>query len=69
MVEPTLEYIVMMEFSDVAVYLHKAPVDFRKAINGLSVIVDNAMDHNIFEAGLFVFFNKKCDKIKILYWD
>jgi transposase len=69
MVEPTLEYIVMMEFSDVAVYLHKAPVDFRKAINGLSVIVDNAMDHNIFEAGLFVFCNKKRDKIKILYWD
>jgi len=69
MVKPTLEFAVMMEFSDVTVYLHKAPVDFRKAINGLSAIVDSAMDYNIFETGLFVFCNKKRDKIKILYWD
>jgi transposase len=31
----------MMDFSDVPIYLHRAPVDFRKAINGLSIIVDN----------------------------
>ena len=43
MVEPTIELTVMMEFSDVPIYLHRCPVDFRKAINGLSQIVNNAM--------------------------
>ena len=59
----------MMTLADVPVYLHRAPVDFRKAINGLSIIVDNAMEHSPFDPGLFVFCNKRRDKLKILYWD
>ncbi len=57
-------------FVDVsAVYLHRDPVDFRKSINGLSVIVESEMALSPLSGALFVFCNKKRDKLKLLYWD
>lgn len=52
-----------------AIYLHRDPVDFRKSINGLSVIVEQAMALSPFDPGIFVFCNKARDKVKVLYWD
>ena len=52
-----------------AVYLHREPVDFRQSINGLSVIVEGAMGLAPFSGALFVFCNRRRDKLKILYWD
>ena len=54
---------------DVKVYLHREPVDFRKAINGLSVIVQDEMALSPFSRALFVFCNKKRNQLKVLYWD
>lgn len=54
---------------DTKVYLHREPVDFRKAINGLSVIVQDEMALSPFDAALFVFCNKKRTQLKVLYWD
>ena len=57
-------------FTDVgAVYLHREPVDFRKSINGLSIIVEQSMALSLFDSSLFVFCNKQRDKLKVLYWD
>lgn len=51
------------------VYLCIAPVDFRKSIAGLSLIVEQSLQLNPFETALFVFVNSRRDKIKILYWE
>jgi len=51
------------------VYLCVAPVDFRKSIDGLSLLVEQQLNLNPFESVLFVFINRRRDKIKILYWE
>jgi len=59
----------MIQWSSASIYLHREPVDFRKAINGLSLIVEQAMSLSPFDPALFVFCNKRRDKLKVLYWD
>ena len=51
------------------VYLALGSTDMRKAINGLSGLVEQAMDLNPFSGDLFVFCNRRQNIIKILYWD
>ena len=51
------------------VFLALGSTDMRKAINGLSVLVEQAMDFNPFSGDLFVFCNRRQNIIKILYWD
>ena len=54
---------------DVAVFLCRKPVDMRKSINGLSILVEQELDLDPFTASLFVFCNRKRDKIKVLYFE
>jgi transposase len=51
------------------VYLHREPVDFRKSINGLAIIVEQQLSLQVTDGSVFVFCNKGRDKLKILYWD
>ena len=51
------------------IYLHRDPVDFRKSINGLSGIVEAEMALSPYSQAIFVFCNKRRDKLKILHWD
>lgn len=60
---------MMRPAAEVAVSLCREPVDFRKSINGLSALVEEELALDPFSAQLFVFVNRRRDKIKILYWE
>lgn len=53
---------------DLKVYLHREPVDFRMGIGGLSILVEQAMHLNPMGRALYVFGNRRRDRIKILAW-
>lgn len=53
----------------VRVFLSRDPVDFRKAHDGLVTIVREQLRDDPFGGDLFVFFNRRRDRIKILVWD
>lgn len=59
----------MIQWTDVPIYAHRTPVDFRKSINGLLMIGQSDMAPSPFSESLFVFGSASRDKIKILYWD
>jgi len=51
------------------VYLACGSTDLRKSIDGLAVLVKEAFDLDPFSQCLFVFCNRKRDKLKILQWE
>jgi len=51
------------------VYLAIGVTDLRKSIDGLAILVTESFNLDPFSRSLFVFCNRKRDKIKILEWD
>ena len=51
------------------VYVYTGPVDMRKSIDGLSILVEESLNLSPFESALFVFCNRNRDKIKCLLWE
>lgn len=55
--------------STTRVYLALGATDMRKAIDGLSILVEGSMDLDPFSGHLFVFCNRSRTNLKILYWE
>jgi len=50
------------------VYIAAEPLDFRRQIDGLALAVQETLALDPFSAHLFVFRNRRADKLKLLYW-
>ncbi len=51
------------------VYIAVGYTDMRKSINGLSQLVADNFNADIFSGHLFAFCNRRRDIIKIIFWD
>lgn len=51
------------------IYLYRDPIDFRKQAQGLAVLVEQELGHNPFTGTLYVFSNRRRNKIKCLMWE
>lgn len=51
------------------VYLATEPADMRCGFDGLTARVTSVLGADVFSGHLFVFRNRRGDRVKILYWD
>jgi transposase len=55
--------------ASVRVYLSTQPADMRKSFDGLCVLVQQVFQRDPLDGHLFLFLNRRRDRLKILYWD
>jgi len=53
----------------VRIFIGRVPVDMRKGFDGLSGVVIEVVDEDPQSGHLFVFFNKRRDRMKAIVWD
>ena len=53
----------------VRVFVATQPVDGRKGADSLMVIVRDVFKHDPLGGHLFVFFSRRCDRVRVVYWD
>ena len=53
----------------VRLFVATQPVDGRKGTDSLMVLVRDVFGHDPMSGHLFVFFSKRCDRVRIVYWD
>ena len=51
------------------VYIFSRAIDMRGSFDRLSSVVKEECNRSVLQGGLFVFFSRRKDRVKILYWD
>lgn len=51
------------------IWLYTKPIDFRKQIDGIVILVSDHLQLNPTSGQLFLFRNRHANKIKMLWWD
>lgn len=60
---------MLMMSSGLKVWVSSHATDMRKGCFSLAVLVQQSFKLEPRSQNLFVFFSRKCDRVKILYWD
>jgi|HubBroStandDraft_2_1064218.scaffolds.fasta_scaffold170150_3 transposase len=60
---------VMLSTYQTPIWLYSKPVDFRKQIDGLVILIADQLSLNPTSGQLFLFRNRSSNKIKLLWWD
>ena len=55
--------------ASVRVYQCLAPTDMRRSFDGLHALVRDHLQLDAFAGHLYIFSNRRRDRVKILYWD
>ena len=55
--------------ASVRVYLCLSPCDMRRSFDGLHALVRDHLQLDAFAGHLYLFFNRRKDVLKIVYWD
>jgi transposase len=53
----------------VKIYLCVEPTDMRRGFDGLLRMAEEHLARDVLSGGLFVFVNRRRDRLKLLYWD
>lgn len=53
----------------VRVFFATQPIDGRKGADSLMVIARDVFKHDPLSGHLFVFFSRRCDRVRVVYWD
>jgi transposase len=51
------------------IYLYAKHVDMRKSFDGLHALVQSEFQRDIRQGDLFLFLNRRLDRIKLIHWD
>jgi transposase len=53
----------------VRVFVHASPTDLRRGFDGLAAMVQTVFGEDPLSGHWFVFFNRRGDRVKVLFWD
>ena len=59
---------MLMWSSSVKIYISTRPLDMRKSFDGLASATRSILASDPMSGHLFVFFNKRADLVKVLWW-
>jgi transposase len=60
---------MLMLPANIGIFVASEPVDMRKGFDGLCGLIKFNLQQDPLKASMFVFFNRSCDKVKIMYWE